>query len=73
MATNVDTGTKTRLTSPKIDISNLTEPALGFYIYQTTGEKSGDNLVVEVSRNNGAFETVAGPLYVSGNETEGWV
>lgn len=24
-------------------------------------------------RNNGAFETVAGPLYVSGNETEGWV
>lgn len=73
MATNVSLGTKTRLTSPKIDISNLTEPALGFYIYQTTGEKSGDNLVVEVSRNNGAFETVAGPLYVSGNETEGWV
>lgn len=73
MATNVSLGTKTRLTSPKIDISNLTEPALGFYIYQTTGEKSLNNLVVEVSRNNGAFETVAGPLYVSGNETEGWV
>lgn len=73
MATNVSTGTKTRLTSPKIDISNLTEPALGFYIYQTTGEKSGDNLVVEVSRNNGAFEAVADPIYVSGNETEGWV
>ena len=73
MSTNVSLGTKTRLTSPKIDISNLTEPALGFYIYQTTGEKSGDNLVVEVSKNNGAFETVAGPLYVSGNETEGWV
>lgn len=73
MATNVNVGTKTRLTSAKINIGNLSEPALGFYIYQTTGEKSNDNLTVEVSRNNGEFVAVAGPLYASGNETEGWV
>lgn len=73
MATNVSEGTKTRLTSAKINISNLTEPALGFYVYQTTGEKSGDNLVVELSRNNGTFEAVTEPIYISGNETEGWV
>lgn len=73
MATNVNAGTKTRLTSAKINISHLAEPALGFYLYETAGEKSGDNLVVEVSRNNGKFEAVTEPIYASGNAAEGWV
>lgn len=72
MSTNVSAGTVTRFTSAKIDISNLEEPALSFYIYQTSAERTMDRLAVEVSRNDGKYHVVADTIYVSGNQADGW-
>lgn len=73
MSTNVSEGTVSRLTSAKIDISGLEKPALSFYIYQTSAERTQDRLAVEVSRNDGKYHVVTDTVYVSGNTADGWV
>lgn len=72
LSTTLAEGNEVRFTSEKIDLSTLVNPTLKFYIYQTEGEQSADAIVVEASKDNGAYETVSGPIYVSGNETAGW-
>ena len=61
-----------RFTSEKIDVSPLNEPELSFYVYHTSGAASDDALIVEASKDNGAFEEISAPIKVSGAETDGW-
>lgn len=62
-----------RFTSEKIDVSPLNEPELSFYVYHTSGAASDDALIVEASKNNGAFEEVSEAIKVSGAEADGWM
>lgn len=61
-----------RFTSEKIDVSPLNDPELSFYVYHTSGAASDDALIVEASKDNGAFEEISAPIKVSGAETDGW-
>lgn len=72
LSTSLAQGDEVRFTSEKIDISKLENPELTFYLYLTGGEPTDDAITIEASKDNGEYETLAGPIHVSDGELEGW-
>lgn len=68
VAYELPTGTKARLTSPKIDLLTPAHPVLKFYVYKP-GTASNETLTVEISHNDFAFETLA---TVNLKDANGW-
>lgn len=65
---NLTSGSKARLTSPKIDLLTPAHPVLSFYVYKT-GSDCRESLVVEISHNDFNFETLG---TVKLNDATGW-
>lgn len=65
-------GDAVRFTSEKIDISPLSTPVLSFYLYHLDSEPTEAAVIVEASRNNGAFQALSDTIFIGGAETEGW-
>lgn len=72
LSTTLAEGNEVRFTSEKIDVSKLVDPELTFYMYLVNGEQTADAIVVEASKNNGEYEALISPIYVSGSDAEGW-
>lgn len=72
LSTTLAEGNEVRFTSEKIDVSKLVDPELTFYMYLVNGEQTADAIVVEASKNNGEYEALTSPIYVSGSDAEGW-
>lgn len=70
-------GNMSRLTSPKIDISQAVEPVLGFWMAHATNTDDGgglmgdDALVIKISADNGSYEKIDSIFVKSGQD--GWV
>lgn len=58
LAFDLASGDTERLTSPRIDLYNAERPVLTFQMYRTTYD-AGEELTVEISHNDGEFETLA--------------
>lgn len=65
---SLTSGSKARLTSPKIDLLSAAHPVLSFYVYKT-GSQCRETLTVEISHNDFNFAKLAD---VTLNDATGW-
>ncbi len=68
--TNGATGDESVLYSAKITLKNTVRPMLDFYYYATPG--STNRLIVEISKEGGAFEAVETLDFAADNHAQGW-
>lgn len=67
-------GVHARFSSPKIDISDLDNPELSFWMYHSHIDSinTAESIEIEVKNGAGAFEKVEGAKWMRDNGTTGW-
>nr|WP_321450654.1 choice-of-anchor J domain-containing protein [uncultured Carboxylicivirga sp.] len=65
-------GGTSRMVSPAIDISSMSNPVVGFWMFHYDDESGYEDFVkMQVSADNGAYEDVTDPIYMAAN-SNGW-
>ena len=67
-------GIHARFSSPKIDISDLENPELSFWLYHSHIDSinTAESIEIEVKNGAGAFEKIEGAKWLRDNGTTGW-
>ncbi len=67
-------GIHARFSSPKIDISSLSNPELSFWMYHSHIDSisSAESIEIEVMRDGGEFEKIDGAKWMRDSGTTGW-
>lgn len=72
-AFTTDAGTVSRLISPALDISSLSNPRLTFWLYHYQSTlSSNDSIHVEISKDNGEFQVLEGAQIALAKNNNGW-